>query len=192
MALREALAREGNPMPIEGPDERDRFLLDGLEHQGREYGIAGVRNVVPGRWLVEGDQVDIGGHVFAVLHCPGHTPGHVVFHSAADRFALVGAVIFRGSVGATDFPYGDGPTSFARSARSCSHSATRSLPVRAWAGLDHRLGAAHQSLCRSRLIAAALAGRSACRRGGRLAPLSRNACPAASGKDTSLAAGGGG
>ena len=108
-ALREALASEGNPLPIEGPDERDRFLLEGLERQGREYGVAGVRNVVPERWLVEGDQVDVGGHVFTVLHCPGHTPGHVVFHSNADRFALVGDVIFRGSVGRTDFPYGDGP-----------------------------------------------------------------------------------
>ena len=109
VALREALASEGNPLPIEGPDERDRFLLEGLERQGREYGIAGVRNVVPERWLVEGDQVYFGGHVFVVLHCPGHTPGHVVFHSNADRFALVGDVIFRGSVGRTDFPYGDGP-----------------------------------------------------------------------------------
>jgi hydroxyacylglutathione hydrolase len=110
-ALRDALAGEGDgrAVPIEGPDERDRFLLDGLEDKGREFGIAGVGNVLPDRWLAEGDTVDVGGHGFAVLHCPGHTPGHVVLHSRADRFALVGDVLFRGSVGRTDFPYGDGP-----------------------------------------------------------------------------------
>lgn len=108
-ALRDALGGGTSGLPIEGPHQADRFLLEGLERQGREYGIAGVRNVVPDRWLVEGDEVDIGGHAFAVLHCPGHTPGHLVFHSAADRFALVGDVLFRGSVGRTDFPYGDGP-----------------------------------------------------------------------------------
>jgi glyoxylase-like metal-dependent hydrolase (beta-lactamase superfamily II) len=107
-ALREALTEGGNP-PIEGPDERDRFLLEGLERQGQEYGIPGVRDVLPDRWLAEGDRVEIGGHEFAVLHCPGHTPGHIVLHSKADRFALVGDVLFRGSVGRTDFPYGDGP-----------------------------------------------------------------------------------
>jgi hydroxyacylglutathione hydrolase len=109
-ALRDALTRDDDgAMPIEGPDERDRFLLEGLERQGREYGIAGVRNVLPDRWLAEGDRVEIGGHEFGVLHCPGHTPGHIVLHSKADRFALVGDVLFRGSVGRTDFPYGDGP-----------------------------------------------------------------------------------
>jgi glyoxylase-like metal-dependent hydrolase (beta-lactamase superfamily II) len=107
-ALRDALGEGGTPVSIAGPDERDRFLLDGLERQGREYGITGVRNVLPDRWLAEGDTIDIGGHEFAVLHCPGHTPGHLVFHSRADRFALVGDVLFKGSIGRTDFPYGDG------------------------------------------------------------------------------------
>jgi hydroxyacylglutathione hydrolase len=108
-ALREGLSAEGAPVPIEGPDERDRFLLDGLERQGQAYGIAGVRNVLPDRWLAQGDAVDIGGHTFQVLHCPGHTPGHLVFSSEAQRFALVGDVLFKGSVGRSDFPYGDGP-----------------------------------------------------------------------------------
>ena len=108
-ALRDALAAGGEAVPIEGPDERDRFLLDDLEGKGREYGMAGVRDVVPDRWLAEGDEVDVGGHAFRVLHCPGHTPGHVVFHSRLDRFALVGDVLFKGSVGRADFPYGDGP-----------------------------------------------------------------------------------
>jgi hydroxyacylglutathione hydrolase len=108
--LRDALA-EGRPEPppIIGPDERDRFLLEGLAAQAARFGVAeGVRDVVPDRWLSEGDEVEIGGVPFAVLHCPGHTPGHVVFVSAGLRFALVGDVLFQGSVGRTDFPYGDG------------------------------------------------------------------------------------
>ena len=109
MGLRDALSAGGVPIPVEGPDARDRFLLEGLEQQARAYGMADVRNVVPDRWLAEGEAVVIGGHRFAVLHCPGHTPGHIVFYSAANRFALVGDVIFRGSIGRTDFPYGDGP-----------------------------------------------------------------------------------
>jgi hydroxyacylglutathione hydrolase len=108
--LRDALA-EGRPEPppIIGPDERDRFLLEGLAAQAARFGVAeGVRDVLPDRWLSEGDEVEIGGVSFAVLHCPGHTPGHVVFVSAALRFALVGDVLFQGSVGRTDFPYGEG------------------------------------------------------------------------------------
>jgi glyoxylase-like metal-dependent hydrolase (beta-lactamase superfamily II) len=107
--LKEALeARPGaGTVPIEGPDERDRFLLEGLAQQGRAYGIVGARDVLPDRWLREGDTVTVAGHAFAVLHCPGHTPGHVVFVNQADKFAIVGDVLFRGSIGRTDFPYGD-------------------------------------------------------------------------------------
>ena len=93
-------------IPIEGPDQRDEFLLQGLEEQGRSYGFA-MRNVTPDRWLREGDSVAFGEHRFDVLHCPGHTPGHVVFVNHAAHFALVGDVLFQGSVGRTDFPYGD-------------------------------------------------------------------------------------
>lgn len=93
-------------VPIEGPDRRDEFLLQGLEEQGRAYGFA-MRNVVPTRWLNEGDSVSLGEHRFDVLHCPGHTPGHVVYVNHVARFALVGDVLFQGSVGRTDFPYGD-------------------------------------------------------------------------------------
>ena len=95
-------------VPLDGPDERDAFLLDGLAEQGRAYGMAEARNVRPDRWLREGDTVALGDHRFDVLHCPGHTPGHLVFVDKASRFALVGDVLFRGSVGRTDFPYGDG------------------------------------------------------------------------------------
>ncbi|MCK8783803.1 MBL fold metallo-hydrolase [Roseomonas sp. NAR14] len=94
-------------IPIEGPDERDRFLLEGLARQGAAYGMPGLRDVTPDRWLKEGDTVDVGDQRFRVLHCPGHTPGHVVFLHDGLRFALVGDVLFQGSVGRTDFPYGD-------------------------------------------------------------------------------------
>lgn len=102
-ALKEALPG----VPLEGPDERDAFLLDGLEQQGRAFGIAGARNVRPDRWLTEVEAVSLGEHRFEVLHCPGHTPGHLVYVDRASRFALVGDVLFKGSVGRTDFPYGD-------------------------------------------------------------------------------------
>jgi hydroxyacylglutathione hydrolase len=100
--LRERL----NGVAIDGPDQRDEFLLQGLEEQARAYGFD-MRNVTPDRWLNEGDNVALGEHRFDVLHCPGHTPGHVVFVNHATRFALVGDVLFQGSVGRTDFPYGD-------------------------------------------------------------------------------------
>ena len=93
-------------IPIEGPDERDAFLLDNLEAQGARFGIADVRNMRPTRWLVEGETVSIGDLSFDVLHVPGHTPGHLVFVNAPMRFALVGDTLFQGSVGRTDFPYG--------------------------------------------------------------------------------------
>jgi hydroxyacylglutathione hydrolase len=94
-------------VPIEGPDERDRFLLQGLEAQAPMFGMTGVRNVLPDRWLAEGDEIHIGDDPFEVLHCPGHTPGHVVFVNREERFAIVGDVLFAGSIGRTDFPYGD-------------------------------------------------------------------------------------
>lgn len=106
--LREALAlRQGAPPPIEGPDRRDEFLLDSIERQAAMFGIPGMRDVRPDRWLDEGEQVSIAGHPFEVLHCPGHTPGHIVFVNRAARFAVLGDVLFRGSIGRTDFPYGN-------------------------------------------------------------------------------------
>jgi len=107
-ALAEALrARPGvGPVPIEGPDIRDEFLLNGIAAQAAQYGFD-ARDVTPDRWFAEGDSVDLGAHRFDILHCPGHTPGHIVFVNHAARFALVGDVLFQGSVGRTDFPYGD-------------------------------------------------------------------------------------
>jgi hydroxyacylglutathione hydrolase len=92
---------------IEGPHLADVILLDALDKQGKLYGMTGVRNVVPDRWLDEGDTVTVAGHTFEIFHCPGHSPGSVVFFNQAQRFALVGDVLFRGSIGRTDFPYGD-------------------------------------------------------------------------------------
>jgi hydroxyacylglutathione hydrolase len=106
--LKESLEAEADAViPIEGPDARDQFLLEGLEAQAARFGMTGIRNVLPDRWLAENDEIAFGSHRFAVLHCPGHTPGHLVFVNREQRFALVGDVIFRGSVGRTDFPYGD-------------------------------------------------------------------------------------
>ena len=97
---------EALSIPIEGPDERDAFLLSNLEAQGPRFGITDSRNVTPTRWLVEGETVSVGDLTFNVLHVPGHTPGHLVFVNTPARFALVGDTLFHGSVGRTDFPYG--------------------------------------------------------------------------------------
>ena len=106
MELRDLLAARG-AVEIVGPDRRDTMLLEGLQRQGEMFGMRGLRNVTPDRWLIEGEQVAVGPHVFDVLHCPGHTPGHVVFINRALKFGQLGDVLFQGSVGRTDFPYGD-------------------------------------------------------------------------------------
>jgi len=106
MGLVAGLRDKGLSLPIDGPDQRDKFLLDIIADQAAKYGFA-AENVVPDRWLREGDVIDLVGHRFEVLHCPGHTPGHVVFINQAARFAIVGDVLFQGSVGRTDFEYGD-------------------------------------------------------------------------------------
>ncbi|MEJ0046050.1 MAG: MBL fold metallo-hydrolase [Rhodospirillales bacterium] len=106
MDLRDHLAARA-PVEIVGPDLRDSMLLEGLQRQGEMFGVRGLRNVTPDRWLTEGEQVAVGPHIFDVLHCPGHTPGHVVFINHALKFGQLGDVLFQGSVGRTDFPYGD-------------------------------------------------------------------------------------
>ena len=109
MELRDILAArpDSEKVPIIGPDQRDAMLLENLQRQGEMFGVRGLRNVLPDRWLTEGEKLSVGPHVFDVLHCPGHTPGHVVFINHAVKFAQVGDVLFQGSVGRTDFPYGD-------------------------------------------------------------------------------------
>jgi glyoxylase-like metal-dependent hydrolase (beta-lactamase superfamily II) len=95
---------------IIGPHDADGPLLARLEDQGRQYGLDGVRNVTPDRYLRDGETVEIAGVTFDVLHCPGHSPGSVVFASPALRFAFMGDVLFKGSVGRTDLPGGSHET----------------------------------------------------------------------------------
>ena len=92
-------------VPIEGPHEADRFWIDQLAEDGARYGIVG-KPFEPDRWLVDGDSVTVGNLAFDVRHCPGHTPGHVVFHHPESKLALVGDVLFQGSIGRWDFPLG--------------------------------------------------------------------------------------
>lgn len=93
-------------VPIEGPHEADRFWISRLEDDGKRWGIPG-EPFEPNRWLHDGDKVTIGELELDVIHCPGHTPGHVVFYHAPSRFAIVGDVLFQGSIGRTDFPMGN-------------------------------------------------------------------------------------
>jgi glyoxylase-like metal-dependent hydrolase (beta-lactamase superfamily II) len=97
--------------PVEGPQEDDRFWIDDMPRQARMFGLPfslpDDRVFVPDRWLKQGDRVRFGQVEMKVLHCPGHTPGHVVFFSDAARLAVVGDVLFQGSIGRTDFPKGD-------------------------------------------------------------------------------------
>jgi glyoxylase-like metal-dependent hydrolase (beta-lactamase superfamily II) len=93
-------------VPIEGPHEEDRFWISRLAEDGAKYGVKG-RPFEPSRWLSDGDQVTVGNLTFDVRHCPGHTPGHVVFHHPESKLALVGDVLFKGSVGRWDFERGD-------------------------------------------------------------------------------------
>jgi glyoxylase-like metal-dependent hydrolase (beta-lactamase superfamily II) len=94
-------------VPIEGPQREERFWIDMLPQQAAMFGLGASRAFEPDRWLEGGDSVTVGELAFEVRHCPGHTPGHVVFFCRAARFALVGDVLFQGSIGRTDFPRGD-------------------------------------------------------------------------------------
>ncbi|WP_218509859.1 MBL fold metallo-hydrolase [Variovorax sp. dw_308] len=100
------LARK-RALPIVGPHPGDQFWIDGLAQQSRMFGFPPAEPFVPTRWLADGDTVSIGEETLSVRHCPGHTPGHVVFHSASAQRAFVGDVLFAGSIGRTDFPQGN-------------------------------------------------------------------------------------
>jgi hydroxyacylglutathione hydrolase len=97
-------------LPIIGPHPADQFWIDALPQQGAMFGFPAVDAFQPTRWLQDGDTVELAGHVLHVRHCPGHTPGHVVFHSPEMGRAFVGDVLFAGSIGRTDFPQGDHAT----------------------------------------------------------------------------------
>lgn len=100
--LREALG-----IPIIGPQREEQFWLDILPQQAELFGFPPMLAFTPDRWLEDGDRVEVGSIRFDVLHCPGHTPGHVVFFQPETRLAFVGDVLFKGSIGRTDFPRGD-------------------------------------------------------------------------------------
>ncbi len=94
-------------VPIIGPHREDAFLLESLPQQARMFGLEDCAAFTPDRWLEEGDMVKVGEESLAVLECPGHTPGHIVFINDAARFAVSGDVIFKGGVGRSDFPRGN-------------------------------------------------------------------------------------
>lgn len=94
-------------VPVEGPQEEDRFWLEQLPGQSRMFGFPPAQDVKPTRWLNQGDTVAVGNETLQVIHTPGHTPGHVVFFHAPTKLAIVGDVLFAGSIGRTDFPRGD-------------------------------------------------------------------------------------
>jgi hydroxyacylglutathione hydrolase len=94
-------------VPIEGPQREDAFWIEQLARQAAMFGVPSARPFVPDRWLDQGDKVTVGSLAFDVLHCPGHTPGHVVFANAGLGIAFVGDVLFAGSIGRTDFPRSD-------------------------------------------------------------------------------------
>jgi hydroxyacylglutathione hydrolase len=93
-------------VPIEGPQRSDLFLLQHVAENARSFGIENASNVTPDRWLEEGDRVEVGELTFDVLHCPGHSPGSVAYFNPAQRLAIVGDVLFAGSIGRTDLPGG--------------------------------------------------------------------------------------
>ena len=94
-------------LPIIGPHPGDQFWIDALPQQSQMFGFPQAEPFAPTRWLKDGDEVQIGRHTLQVLHCPGHTPGHVVFYEPGTRHAFVGDVLFAGSIGRTDFPGGN-------------------------------------------------------------------------------------
>ena len=94
-------------VPIEGPHIDDKFWIDDIAEAGAKYGIEGAQPFTPERWLEEGDTVSFGQVELEVRHCPGHTPGHVIFFHEGMKVAMVGDVLFKGSIGRTDFPKGN-------------------------------------------------------------------------------------
>lgn len=94
-------------VPILGPHRDDAFLLDALPSQAELFGFPSVAPFRPGQWLGHGDRIPLGDLVLEVIHCPGHTPGHIVFFERGEGLSQVGDVLFKGSIGRTDFPRGN-------------------------------------------------------------------------------------
>ena len=137
-------------VPIEGPHEADRYWIARLEDDGRSYGVTG-RVFEPDRWLDQGDTVTVGELTFDVYHCPGHTPGHVVFHHPPSKLALVGDVLFAGSIGRTDFPLGNHQDLLdAIVTRLWPLGGETALRARPWPDVELRRRTRGQSLCKRR------------------------------------------
>ncbi len=98
---------ERSGVPIIGPHREDQFLLDSLDDYGNMLGLPHSGAFKPDQWLQDGDTVSLGEQTLQVIHCPGHTPGHVVFYHAGSKLAIVGDVLFQHSIGRTDFPRGN-------------------------------------------------------------------------------------
>jgi len=98
---------QSKQLPIIGPQKEEQFWIDMLPQQSAMFGFPQAQMFAPDRWLEQGDEVTLGNETLSVLHCPGHTPGHVVFYSDSAKLAVVGDVLFQGSIGRTDFPKGD-------------------------------------------------------------------------------------
>ena len=149
--------RDALKVPIEGPHIADKFLLDNVVTSGARFGMTGVRDFAPDRWLDEGDQVSIGELTFDILHCPGHSPGSVVFFNKEMRFAHVGDVLFNGSVGRSDIPGGRSRHADQVDHRQAAAARRRCrLHLRPRPRFQHRPGADDQSVphrrceCRNR------------------------------------------
>ena len=99
--------RRATGAPVEGPHMDDRFWIERIPADALKWGMGGALDFEPDRWLQDGDTVQVGEAMFEVIHCPGHTPGHVIFFHREARFAQVGDVLFKGSIGRTDFPRGN-------------------------------------------------------------------------------------
>lgn len=97
-------------VPLVGPHRDDEPLLANLPRQCQMFGVESISPLVPDRWLADGDTLSVGTLSFSVLHCPGHSPGHVVFWNKAAKFMLMGDVLFNGGIGRTDLPGGDSTT----------------------------------------------------------------------------------
>lgn len=97
-------------LPIEGPHEEDQYWIDGLDQQSKMFGFPPAQSFQPARFLQQGDTVSVGEETLQVRHCPGHTPGHVIFYHPENQVAIVGDVLFQGSIGRSDFPGGDHQT----------------------------------------------------------------------------------
>ncbi len=94
-------------IPIEGPQQHDKFWIDAIPQQIQSFNFPHSDSFTPDRWLIDGDSVEFGEQKLSVIHCPGHTPGHVIFFHSPSKLAIVGDVLFNGSIGRTDLPQGD-------------------------------------------------------------------------------------